>query len=73
MLKIIFVLSLCSLLIIPNLSIANVAEDGLVAYWPFDEGDGKKADGYHRQWTRWRVCLVIPKWVDGKVRHCSRI
>ena len=48
--KVILVLSLLfSLLIITNLSIANVAEDGLVAYWPFDEGDGKKADRCHGQ------------------------
>ena len=32
--KVTFVLLLCSLLIIANFSIANVAEDGLVAYWP---------------------------------------
>lgn len=64
--KVIFVLSLLfSLLIITNLSIANVAEDGLVAYWPFDEGKGKEAidvtgnghDGeFHGK----------PKWVEGK-------
>ena len=65
MTKVIFVLSLCALLIIPSLSIANVAEDGLVAYWPFDEGDGKKAEditgnGHDGEFNG------NPKWIDGK-------
>ena len=56
--KVTFVLLLCSLLIIAHLSIANVAEDGLVAYWPFDEGDGKKAEdvtgnGHDGEFCRW--------------------
>ena len=63
--KVIFVLSLCTLLIIPSLSIANVAEDGLVAYWPFDEGNGKKAvdvtgNGHDGEFAGG------PKWVEGK-------
>ena len=63
--KITFVLSLCSLLIITTLSFANVAEDGLVAYWPFDEGKGKEAiditgNGHDGEFNG------NPKWVDGK-------
>ena len=63
--KIIFVLSLCSLFLIPSLSIANVAEDGLVAYWPFDEGKGKEAmdvtgNGHDGEFND------DPKWVEGK-------
>ena len=63
--KVTFVLLLCSLLIIANFSIANVAEDGLVAYWPFDEGKGKEAiditgNGLDGEFND------DPKWVDGK-------
>lgn len=63
--KVIFVFSLCLLLITANLSIANVAEDGLVAYWPFDEGKGKEAidvtgNGHDGEFND------DPKWVDGK-------
>ena len=63
--KVIFVLTLCALLIIPSLSIANVAEDGLVAYWPFDEGEGKEAidvtgNGHDGEFNG------KPKWVEGK-------
>ena len=63
--KITFVLSLCLLLITANLSIANVAEDGLVAYWPFDEGKGKEVidvtgNGHDGEFND------DPKWVDGK-------
>ena len=63
--KITFALLLCALLIIPSLGIANVAEDGLVAYWPFDEGNGKKAidvtgNGHDGEF------VGSPKWVDGK-------
>ena len=63
--KVIFVLPLCLLLVIANLSIANVAEDGLVAYWPFDEGKGKEAidvtgNGHDGEFND------DPKWVDGK-------
>ena len=65
MLKVTSVLSLCALLIMPTLSIANVAEDGLVAYWPFDEGKGKEAiditgNGHDGEF------VGSPKWVDGK-------
>ena len=65
MLKITAVLSLCALLIIPALSSANVAEDGLVAYWPFDEGKGKEAmdvtgNGHDGE------LVDSPKWVEGK-------
>ena len=72
MLKITAVLSLCALLIIPCFSIANVAEDGLVAYWPFDEGNGKEAidvtgNGHDGEFAGG------PKWVEGKVRHWTRI
>ena len=64
MLKFTFMALLCSL-IITSLSIANPAEDGLVAYWSFDEGSGKKAadvtgnrhDGEFEG---------DPKWVAGK-------
>ena len=63
--KVTFVLFLCAFLIIPSLSIANVAEDGLVAYWPFDEGNGKKAEdvtgnGHDGEFNG------NPKWIDGK-------
>ena len=65
MLKITFVLLLCSLFLITSLSIANVAEDGLVAYWPFDEGKGKEAidvtgNGHDGEFND------DPKWVKGK-------
>ena len=65
MLRVTFVLSLCALLIIAHLSIANVAEDGLVAYWPFDEGKGKEAtdvtgNGHDGEFND------DPKWVEGK-------
>lgn len=63
--KIICVLSLCVLFAITSLSIANVAEDGLVAYWPFDEAKGKEAidvtgNGHDGEFAG------APKWVDGK-------
>ena len=64
--KVICVVSLLfSLLVMTHLGTANVAEDGLVAYWPFDEGKGKEAiditgnghDGeFHGK----------PEWVEGK-------
>ena len=65
MCKVTSVLSLCALLIIPALGIANVAEDGLVAYWPFDEATGKKAidvtgNGHDGEFAG------NPKWIDGK-------
>ena len=63
--KIISVFLLCLLLVIANLSIANVAEDGLVAYWPFDEGKGEEAidvtgNGHDGE------LHDKPKWVEGK-------
>ncbi len=63
--KVIFVFWLCLLLIAANLSVANVEEDGLVAYWPFDEGKGKKVidatgNGHDGEFND------DPKWVDGK-------
>ena len=63
--KVTFVLFLCSLFMLTNLCLANVAEEGLVAYWPFDEGAGKKAvdvtgNGHDG------VVDGNPKWVDGK-------
>ena len=63
--KIIFVLSLCVLLIITNFSLANPAENGLVAYWSFDEGSGKTAadvtgNGHDGKFAG------APKWVNGK-------
>ena len=65
MLKVICVLSFCLLLMIANFSMANVAEDGLVAYWPFDEGKGKEAEdvtgnGHDGEFNG------NPKWIDGK-------
>lgn len=63
--KVSFLVLLASLLIIANLGVANVAEEGLVAYWPFDEGTGKTAEdvtgnGHHGKFAG------APKWVDGK-------
>jgi len=62
--KVTFVLLLCSL-IITSLSIAYAVEDGLVAYWPFNEGAGKTAadvtgNGHDGKFEG------APKWVDGK-------
>lgn len=62
--KVTFMLLLCSL-IITSLSIANPAEDGLVAYWSFDEGTGKTAadatgNGHDGEFNG------APKWVAGK-------
>ena len=62
--KIIFGVFLCSL-IITSLSIANPAEDGLVGYWSFDEGNGKTAaditgNGHDGEFAG------DPKWVAGK-------
>ena len=64
MLKVTLV-SLCTLFLIANISIANPAEDGLVAYWAFDEGNGKTAadvtgNGHDGKFAG------APKWVDGK-------
>lgn len=64
MLKFNFLALLCSL-IITSLSIANPAEDGLVAYWSFDEGAGKTAadvtgNGHDGKFEG------APKWVAGK-------
>ncbi len=60
-----FALFFCSLFIVTSISTANVAEEGLVAYWPFDEGTGKKAEdvtgnGHDGDF------VGAPKWVDGK-------
>ena len=64
MYKVIFVLLLCLLFSFVIQSIANPAEDGLVAYWAFDEGSGKKAtdltgNGHDGEFAG------DPKWVDG--------
>ncbi|RKU19532.1 hypothetical protein C6501_01345 [Candidatus Poribacteria bacterium] len=64
MLKFTFMVLLCSL-IITSLSIANPAEDGLVAYWSFDEGAGKTAtdatgNGHDGKFAG------APKWIEGK-------
>ena len=63
--KITAVLSFCALFTLTSLSVANVAEDGLVAYWPFDEGKGKEAmdvtgNGHDGEFND------DPKWVKGK-------
>ncbi|MDE0085018.1 MAG: LamG domain-containing protein [Candidatus Poribacteria bacterium] len=62
--KVTFVLLLCSL-IITSLSIVYAVDDGLVAYWPFNEGAGKTAvdvtgNGHDGKFEG------APKWVDGK-------
>ena len=62
--KVTFVLLLCSLIIM-SLSIAYAVEDGLVAYWSFNEGAGKTAadvtgNGHDGKFEG------APKWVDGK-------
>ncbi len=62
--KIFLVLFLCSFLI-TSLCIANPADDGLVGYWSFDEGTGKKAgdtsgNGHDGEFAG------APKWVEGK-------
>ena len=54
-----------SLFIIASLSLANVAEDGLVAYWPFDEGTGKAAEDVTGNGHDGKFAGA-PKWVDGK-------
>lgn len=58
-------LSVLSLFIIASLSLANVAEDGLVAYWPFDEGTGKAAEDVTGNGHDGKFA-GSPKWVDGK-------
>lgn len=63
--KVTCVLLLFSLIIIVNISVGNVAEDGLVGYWAFDEGAGKTAtdisgNGHNGEFAG------APKWVDGK-------
>lgn len=60
-----FLVLLASLLIIANLGVANVAEEGLVAYWPFDEGTGKKAEDVTGNGHEGKFAGA-PKWVDGK-------
>ncbi len=63
--KVSFLVLLASLLIIANLGVANVAEEGLVAYWPFDEGTGKKAEDVTGNGHDGKFAGA-PKWVDGK-------
>lgn len=58
-------LSVLSLFIIASLSLANVAKDGLVAYWPFDEGTGKAAEDVTGNGHDGKFAGA-PKWVDGK-------
>ena len=65
MTKITLILILCTLLAISSPISANVAEDGLVAFYPFDEGSGKTAsdvtgNGHNGKFEG------TPKWVDGK-------
>lgn len=63
--KVSFLVLLASLLIIANLGVANVAEEGLVAYWPFDEGSGKTAEDVTGNGHDGKFAGA-PKWVDGK-------
>ena len=63
--KVSFLVLLASLLIIANLGVANVAEEGLVAYWPFDEGTGKTAEDVTGNGHDGKFAGA-PKWVDGK-------
>lgn len=63
--KVTLVLTLCMLLSICHFCNANVADDGLVAFFPFDEGTGDKAsdvtgNGHDGKFEG------APKWVDGK-------
>ncbi len=63
--KVITVFLFSAFLIVANLSVADIAKDGLVAYWPFDEGKGKEAtdvsgNGHDGEFNG------DPKWVDGK-------
>lgn len=62
----VFIISIMfSLIIIANISSGNVAEDGLVAYWSFDEGTGKTATDVTENGHD-GVFVGNPKWVDGK-------
>ena len=63
--KVSFLVLLASLLVIANLGVANVAEEGLVAYWPFDEGSGKTAEDVTGNGHDGKFAGA-PKWVDGK-------
>lgn len=63
--KVSFLVLLASLLIIANLGVANIAEEGLVAYWPFDEGSGKTAEDVTGNGHDGKFAGA-PKWVDGK-------
>ena len=63
--KILLLLRLVSLLILSSDCIANIADDGLVAYWPFDEGNGDTAadvtgNGHDGE------LIDKPEWVQGK-------
>ncbi len=65
MLKVTFVFLICTVFIIASNCVANVAEDGLVGYWPFDEGEGKTpidvtGNGHDGKFAG------APKWVEGK-------
>lgn len=63
--KVALVLFSCLLLPIANSGVANVVEDGLVAFYAFDEGSGKTANdvtGNGHSGT----FEGAPKWVDGK-------
>ncbi len=64
--RIIFIISIVfSLMVVAIMSSGNVAEDGLIGYWAFDEGTGKTAadvsgNGHNGEFAG------APKWVDGK-------
>ncbi|MCY4403611.1 MAG: LamG domain-containing protein [Candidatus Poribacteria bacterium] len=64
--RIVFIIFLVfSLMVVSIISSGNVAEDGLIGYWAFDEGAGKTAadvsgNGHNGEFAG------APKWVDGK-------
>ena len=63
--KVTLVFTLCLLLSLCNFCTANVVDDGLVAFFPFDEGTGSKAsdvtgNGHDGKFEG------APKWVEGK-------
>lgn len=65
MYKVTFILVLFTISIAVGSSVAGVAEEGLVAYWPLDEGSGKTAtdvtgNGHNGTF------FDSPKWVPGK-------
>ena len=65
MIRSIFAWSLCSFFIFASISMAGVAEEGLVGYWPFDEGTGKVAKDVSGNGLDGEF-VGSPKWVDGK-------